>query len=104
MNVADELYRLPSGGRIRAAGLYPVVVAGATGGVLGSLWIATQWMAYRWRFAPSLGHPWLALPGQWVFAAAVSGLSVSWVLARCSAPHSGNGLLCSRSEGSPSSR
>jgi hypothetical protein len=47
--MAEELYRLPAGGRIRAAGLYPVWVLGMWGGAVlsgvGFLRSPTQFMS-----------------------------------------------------------
>jgi type IV secretion system protein VirD4 len=62
--MAEELYRLPAGGRLRAAGLYPVWVIGIYSGVVLSVWVATQWLAWQWAYADGLGPAWLTL-GSW---------------------------------------
>jgi len=66
--MADELYRLPAGGRIRAAGLYPVWVIGIYSGVVLSVWAATQWLAWQWAYADGLGAAWLTLGGSKLYA------------------------------------
>jgi type IV secretion system protein VirD4 len=87
--MADELYRLPPGGRIRAAGVYPAVLAGTVSGLLLTLWVATEWLAYQWHFSPSLGRPWLTLGGWavyppwscliwWVRFHSLSGAEAPW--------------------------
>jgi type IV secretion system protein VirD4 len=66
--MAEELYRLPAGGRIRAAGLYPVWVIGTYSGIVLSVWSATQWLAHQWHYAEGLGEPWLTLGGWKLYA------------------------------------
>jgi len=66
--MAEELYRLPAGGRIRAAGLYPVWVIGTYSGIVLSVWSATQWLAHQWQYADGLGEPWLTMGGWKLYA------------------------------------
>jgi len=73
----DELYRLPAGGRIRAAGLYPVWVLGMWGGGVLALWAGTQYLAQQWAYAPALGPAWLQL-GHWKLYPLWQGVLWAW--------------------------
>src|ERR1041384_7680340 len=54
--MAQELYRLPTGGH-RAAGVYPAVVVGCVCVFVLTLWAGTQTVASLWGYAPVLGRP-----------------------------------------------
>src|SRR5262245_49846149 len=54
--MAQELYRLPTGGN-RAAGVYPAVVVGCVCIFVLTLWAGTQTVASLWGYAPVLGRP-----------------------------------------------
>lgn len=73
----DDLYRLPPGGRLRAAGLYPVWVVGMWSSVVLSIWAATQWLAHQWSYAPSLGPAWWTI-WQWKLYAPWQGAVWWW--------------------------
>ena len=61
-------YRLPLGGRNRAAGLTLGAGATALTIVVLSAWAVTQWTAWQLEFASELGEPWLGhLYAPWSF-------------------------------------
>src|SRR6476620_9984756 len=61
--MSKELYRLPSGDRNTAVGIFFSAVGAVFSVILGSIWIATQYTAWKLGYAPELGSALVSFPG-----------------------------------------
>src|SRR5919204_1360004 len=81
--MANELYRLPPGGRNTATGVWFGALGAVATAIFLSLWAATQYTAWRFRFPPAFGRPLLLLPHtmqDWLWAL---GLGLTAVVPLC---------------------
>lgn len=92
MPVAKELYRLPSGDRNTAVGIFISAAAAVAEMILGAIWIATEYAAWKLGYASELGVPLLSLsPSSRMTLRAVgvfvAGLAAMMVLGRRTRAH-----------------
>ena len=78
--MANELYRVPTGGS-RAAGVAPTVVVGCISLFFLTLWAGTQTVAHMWNYAPVLGHP-MSTPSP-LYAPTLFSLAIGAALLTC---------------------